>query len=122
MRLCMTWLCMQTDRPGLIAAVGNVLAKQNLNISFMTVTRTGRGQEAIMAIGIDEQPSQVGPRCLWQYMRLGLALTAGTCLSMAALLQLWRVGWRVVSKSIPEDAAYSISSVSGRRRRRRPCF
>ena len=59
---------MQTDRPGLIAAVGNILAQQNLNISFMTVTRTGRGQEAIMAIGIDEQPSQVCARSPWQQL------------------------------------------------------
>ena len=50
---------MQTDRPGLIAAVSTVLAKNSINISFMTVTRLGRGQDAIMAIGLDEKPSQV---------------------------------------------------------------
>ena len=56
----------QTDQPGLIAAVGTAMAKQNLNISFMTVTRTGQGQEAIMAIGLDDQPSQVQlPANMW---------------------------------------------------------
>ena len=43
----------------MIAAVGTVLAKHGLNISFMTVTRMGRGQDAVMALGIDSQPSQV---------------------------------------------------------------
>ena len=52
-------LLLQTDQPGMIASVGSVLAKHDLNISFMTVTRMGRGQDAIMAIGIDTQPSQV---------------------------------------------------------------
>ena len=29
-----------------------------MNVSYMTVTRTGRGLEAIMAIGIDGNPPQ----------------------------------------------------------------
>ena len=52
---------MQTDRPGIIAAVSSVLAKGNVNISFMTLTRYGRGQDAIMALGLDDKPDQVRP-------------------------------------------------------------
>ena len=37
-----------------------MLAKSSINISFMTVTRFGRGEDAIMAIGLDEKPSEVG--------------------------------------------------------------
>jgi D-3-phosphoglycerate dehydrogenase len=50
-------LVQQTDRPGLIGAVGMELAKADVNISFMTVARTGRGKDAIMAIGVDEAPT-----------------------------------------------------------------
>ena len=56
---------MQTDQPGMIASVGSVLAKHGLNISFMTVTRMGRGQDAIMALGIDSQPSQACSSACW---------------------------------------------------------
>ena len=51
-------LIRQSDRPGLIGAVGTQLATGGVNISFMTVARTGRGEEAIMAIGVDGNPSQ----------------------------------------------------------------
>ena len=51
-------LVLQTDRPGLIAAVGQELANANLNISFMTVSRTQPGKDAVMAIGVDGQPPQ----------------------------------------------------------------
>lgn len=49
-------LVLQTDRPGLIAAVGSELASANMNISFMTVSRTQPGKDAVMAIGVDGQP------------------------------------------------------------------
>eukprot|EP00884_Botryococcus_braunii_P004547 jgi/Botrbrau1/14093/Bobra.182_3s0039.1 len=51
-------LVRQTDRPGIIAAVSAVLGSGQVNISFMTVCRTGRGQDAIMAIGVDERPNE----------------------------------------------------------------
>ncbi|KAK9817004.1 hypothetical protein WJX72_008115 [[Myrmecia] bisecta] len=51
-------LVRQSDQPGLIAAVSNVLAKGSVNISFMTVCRTGRGEDAIMAIGVDDKPKK----------------------------------------------------------------
>ena len=51
-------LVLQTDRPGLIAAVGQELASANLNISFMTVSRTQPGKDAVMAIVVDGQPPQ----------------------------------------------------------------
>lgn len=46
----------QSDQPGIIATVASELAKKNINISFMSVGRTGRGADAIMAIGIDDTP------------------------------------------------------------------
>ncbi len=49
-------LVQQTDKPGIISGVSNVLASNKVNISYMTVCRTGRGEEAIMAIGVDEEP------------------------------------------------------------------
>lgn len=49
-------LCRQVDQPGIVAGVSNLLAADNVNISFMTVGRTGRNNEAIMAIGIDSEP------------------------------------------------------------------
>lgn len=50
-------LVRQNDQPGIIAGVSSELMKANVNISFMTVTRTGKGRDAIMAIGVDEHPS-----------------------------------------------------------------
>jgi hypothetical protein len=40
-----------------VAGISNLLAQSNINISFMTVCRTARNEDAIMAIGIDEEPS-----------------------------------------------------------------
>jgi D-3-phosphoglycerate dehydrogenase / 2-oxoglutarate reductase len=51
-------LCRQVDQPGMIAKVGSILASQNVNVSFMSVGRTFRGKQAIMAIGVDEVPSK----------------------------------------------------------------
>jgi D-3-phosphoglycerate dehydrogenase / 2-oxoglutarate reductase len=50
-------LTRQRDQPGIVAGVSSVLAEENINISFMTVGRTGKDQEAIMAIGIDSEPT-----------------------------------------------------------------
>ena len=49
---------LQKDRPGLIAAVAAELGTASLNISFMTVSRTQPGKDAVMAIGVDGQPPQ----------------------------------------------------------------
>jgi len=38
--------------------VATALAEGGVNVSYMTVTRTGQGQEAIMAIGVDGTPPQ----------------------------------------------------------------
>lgn len=50
-------LVRQIDRPGLIASIASIFAADKVNVSFMTVSRTGKGQEAIMAIGIDDEPT-----------------------------------------------------------------
>ena len=51
-------LCRQVDQPGMIGAVGNILGEGNINISFMSVGRTGPRKQALMAIGIDDEPSE----------------------------------------------------------------
>lgn len=38
--------------------MGTLLAEEHINISYMTVARTGPGQAAVMAIGVDERPSK----------------------------------------------------------------
>lgn len=50
-------LVRQTDKPGIISSVSGALATSAVNISYMTVMRTGRGEEAIMAIGVDDKPT-----------------------------------------------------------------
>jgi D-3-phosphoglycerate dehydrogenase len=49
-------LCRQNDQPGVIGQVGSMLSDGNINVNFMTVGRTGRREEAVMAIGVDERP------------------------------------------------------------------
>ena len=51
-------LCRQADQPGVIGQVGNILGKGNVNVNYMSVGRTGHGQHAIMAIGVDEEPDK----------------------------------------------------------------
>lgn len=51
-------LCRQVDQPGMIGRVGNILSEQNVNISFMSVGRTAPKKQAIMAIGVDEEPEK----------------------------------------------------------------
>eukprot|EP00250_Pteridium_aquilinum_P011799 c20312_g1_i1 orf=269-2146(+) len=52
-------LCRQVDQPGMIGGVGNVLGEENVNISFMSVGRTAPRKRAVMAIGVDDEPSKV---------------------------------------------------------------
>ncbi|EPS63421.1 phosphoglycerate dehydrogenase [Genlisea aurea] len=51
-------LCRQVDQPGMIGKVGTVLAEENVNVSFMTVGRIAPRKQAVMAIGVDEEPSK----------------------------------------------------------------
>lgn len=51
-------LCRQTDQPGMIGQVGNILGENNVNVSFMSVGRTAKRVKAIMAIGVDEAPNK----------------------------------------------------------------
>ncbi|XP_020591867.1 D-3-phosphoglycerate dehydrogenase 1, chloroplastic-like isoform X2 [Phalaenopsis equestris] len=51
-------LCRQIDQPGMIGFVGNILGESNVNISFMSVSRIAPRKQAIMAIGVDEEPEK----------------------------------------------------------------
>ncbi|URD74594.1 D-3-phosphoglycerate dehydrogenase [Musa troglodytarum] len=51
-------LCRNVDQPGNIGQVGKILGEQNVNISFMSVGRTAPRKQAIMAIGVDEEPDK----------------------------------------------------------------
>ncbi|TXG64231.1 hypothetical protein EZV62_011225 [Acer yangbiense] len=51
-------LCRQVDQPGMIGKVGSVLGEENVNVSFMSVGRIAPRKQAVMAIGVDEQPSK----------------------------------------------------------------
>ncbi|KAB2633870.1 D-3-phosphoglycerate dehydrogenase 1 [Pyrus ussuriensis x Pyrus communis] len=51
-------LCRQVDQPGMIGLVGSILGEENVNVSFMSVGRIAPRKQAVMAIGVDEQPSQ----------------------------------------------------------------
>jgi predicted amino acid-binding ACT domain protein len=50
-------LARQNDQPGIIAAVSSLLAQQEINISYMSVSRDPKSKLAIMAIGVDSAPS-----------------------------------------------------------------
>ncbi|XP_062101747.1 D-3-phosphoglycerate dehydrogenase 3, chloroplastic-like [Humulus lupulus] len=51
-------LCRQVDQPGLIGKVGSILGQENVNVNFMTVGRTAPRRQAVMIIGVDEDPSR----------------------------------------------------------------
>uniref|UniRef100_A0ACD5UFQ1 Uncharacterized protein n=1 Tax=Avena sativa TaxID=4498 RepID=A0ACD5UFQ1_AVESA len=51
-------LCRQVDQPGMIGSVGSVLGEENVNVSFMSVGRIAPRKRAVMAIGVDEEPSK----------------------------------------------------------------
>ncbi|KAG0561211.1 hypothetical protein KC19_9G045700 [Ceratodon purpureus] len=48
----------QVDQPGMIGKVGTILGEENVNISFMSVGRKSPREHAVMAIGVDEEPSK----------------------------------------------------------------
>jgi D-3-phosphoglycerate dehydrogenase len=48
-------LCENQDRPGMIGAVGALLGKHDINISFMSVGRDAPRGKALMAVVIDDQ-------------------------------------------------------------------
>ncbi|XP_060176020.1 D-3-phosphoglycerate dehydrogenase 1, chloroplastic-like [Lycium barbarum] len=51
-------LCRQVDQPGMIGKVGSILSEENVNVSFMSVGRIAPRKHAVMAIGVDEQPTK----------------------------------------------------------------
>ncbi|XVF64123.1 hypothetical protein PTKIN_Ptkin09bG0142100 [Pterospermum kingtungense] len=51
-------LCRQIDQPGLIGRVGSILAEENVNVNFMSVGRIAPRKQAVMTIGVDEEPSR----------------------------------------------------------------
>ncbi|KAL3729782.1 hypothetical protein ACJRO7_026855 [Eucalyptus globulus] len=51
-------LCRQVDQPGMIGTVGSILGEENVNVSFMSVARIAPRKQAVMAIGVDDQPSK----------------------------------------------------------------
>lgn len=51
-------LCRQVDQPGMIGLVGSALGEENVNVNFMSVGRTAPRKHAVMAIGVDEQPTE----------------------------------------------------------------
>ncbi|XP_011017153.1 PREDICTED: D-3-phosphoglycerate dehydrogenase 3, chloroplastic-like [Populus euphratica] len=51
-------LCRQVDQPGMIGSVGNILGEENVNVSFMSVGRIAPRKQAVMTIGVDEEPSK----------------------------------------------------------------
>ncbi|XP_050213392.1 D-3-phosphoglycerate dehydrogenase 3, chloroplastic-like [Mercurialis annua] len=51
-------LCRQVDQPGMIGKVGSILGEENVNVSFMTVGRTAPRKQAVMTIGVDEEPNK----------------------------------------------------------------
>ncbi|KAJ1402899.1 S-adenosyl-L-homocysteine hydrolase, NAD binding domain [Sesbania bispinosa] len=50
--------CRQVDQPGMIGQVGSILGEENVNVSFMSVGRIAPRKQAVMAIGVDEQPKK----------------------------------------------------------------
>ena len=42
------------DRPGMLAAVGGILAEADLNIGALALGRTGKGAMALTAISVDD--------------------------------------------------------------------
>ncbi|KAG5251226.1 D-3-phosphoglycerate dehydrogenase [Salix suchowensis] len=49
-------LCRQVDQPGIIGSVGNIFGEENVNVSFMSVGRITPRKQAVMTIGVDEEP------------------------------------------------------------------
>ncbi|XP_031267196.1 D-3-phosphoglycerate dehydrogenase 3, chloroplastic-like [Pistacia vera] len=51
-------LCRQIDQPGIIGKVGSLLGEENINVNFMSVGRNAPRKQAVMTIGVDEEPSR----------------------------------------------------------------
>lgn len=51
-------LCRQVDQPGMIGKVGTILGDENVNVNFMSVGRIAPRKQAVMTIGVDEEPSR----------------------------------------------------------------
>lgn len=51
-------LCRQVDQPGMIGTVGSILGEENVNVSFMSVGRIAPRKQAVMAIGVDDEPTK----------------------------------------------------------------
>ncbi|KAF3435465.1 hypothetical protein FNV43_RR22554 [Rhamnella rubrinervis] len=51
-------LCRQVDQPGMIGKVGSILGEENVNVSFMSIGRIAPRKQAVMAFGVDDQPSK----------------------------------------------------------------
>lgn len=51
-------LCRQVDKPGIIGKVGSLLGDNNVNVNFMSVGRIAPQKQAVMTIGVDEEPSR----------------------------------------------------------------
>lgn len=51
-------LCRQVDQPGIIGKVGSLLGDNNVNVNFMSVGRIVPQKQAVMTIGVDEEPSK----------------------------------------------------------------
>lgn len=51
-------LCRQVDQPGIIGKVGSLLGDNNVNVNFMSVGRIAPQKQAVMTIGVDEEPSK----------------------------------------------------------------
>ncbi|GMP45376.1 hypothetical protein CsSME_00013919 [Camellia sinensis var. sinensis] len=49
-------LCKQVDQPGIIGKVGSILGEGNVNVNFMSVGRTAPQKQAVMTIGVYEEP------------------------------------------------------------------
>ncbi|KAE8725729.1 D-3-phosphoglycerate dehydrogenase 3 [Hibiscus syriacus] len=53
-------LCRQVDQPGIIGKVGSILGEENAKVNFMSVCRIAPRKQAVMAIGVDEEPNRDG--------------------------------------------------------------
>lgn len=53
-----TVLCSYPEQVGMVARVTQILATENINIAFMTVSRSGRRSNALMVVEVDEEISK----------------------------------------------------------------
>ena len=50
-------LTIHRDRPGVITQVTQILARYEVNIAFMRVSRQSRGETAMMIMELDDEPA-----------------------------------------------------------------